>query len=38
MKKADDVIIKRLLEICKYIKWENLTEKEYNKLKQKVGE
>lgn len=35
MKKVDNITIKKLLEQCKYIKWKNIDEKEYKKLKEK---
>ena len=33
MKKVSDVIIEKLLEMCKLIKWQNITEEEYEKMK-----
>lgn len=33
MKKVSDAIIEKLLEMCKHIKWQNITEEEYEKMK-----
>ena len=33
MKQADDFVIERLLDMCRYIKWENLNEEEFEKLR-----
>ena len=33
MKKANDTVIEKLLEMCKLIKWQNITEEEYEKMK-----
>ena len=33
MKKINDVVIEKLLEMCKHIKWQNISEEEYKKMK-----
>lgn len=36
MKKVDDKVLQKLLEICKYIKWTNLSQEEYDNIKNKA--
>lgn len=36
MKKADDIVIEKLLDLCKYIKWQNISEKEYKDIQKKI--
>lgn len=36
MKKADDIVIEKLLDLCKYIKWQNISEKEYQDIQKKI--
>lgn len=35
MKQADTTMIEKLLNLCKYIKWKNVDNEEWNKLENK---